>query len=148
MFDKILNKLFTNEKDAPPEKDKTAVAFAALLVEAAVADESYTEEEKQFIDKMIAARFDDVDPSAIRAKAEKAQSEASDMYQFSRVVRAEMDRDALLSLIEDMWVIALSDEERTPYEEMVIRRLIGLLYIEDTESTAARRRAELRLAAQ
>ena len=77
--------------------------------------------------------------------AEAAQAAANDLYGFSSVVKQGLDQEGKMKLVEDMWVIALSDREKAPYEEMVIRRLIGLIHLEDTASTLARRRAADRL---
>ena len=81
-------------------------------------------------------------------KAEEAQAEANDLYGFSRVVKDKLDHAGKCQLIEDMWVIALSDAEKAPYEEMIIRRLVGLIHLEDIDSAAARRRAEGRARGQ
>lgn len=149
----MLDKLFARfRSDAAPEPDEGANlrrAVAALLVEAARGDEEYTDQERTLIDEMLSGQFS-LSPEAaatLRAEAEDMQAAANDLYGFSRVVKAELSREDKLKLIEDMWVIALSDEERAPYEEMIIRRLIGLIHLEDTDSTSARRRAEERLAA-
>ena len=80
--------------------------------------------------------------SALRDEAETAQAGANDLYGFSRVVKEGLDRDGKMALIEDMWRVALSDDARDPHEEMVIRRLVGLIHLEDKDSTEARRRAE------
>lgn len=148
----MLDRLFASFRSAPAEvEDREADlrrAVACLLVEAARGDDAYTEDEQKLIDHMLSTQFelDPADVTALRTDAEVAQEEANDLYGFSRVVKEKLDRDGKLKLIEDMWVIALSDAEKAPYEEMIIRRLIGLIHLEDMDSTAARRRAEARLA--
>lgn len=149
----MIDKLFARfRQDDEPTDDSEANlrrAVAALLVEAARGDDEYTEEEKGLIDNMMQTQFS-LEPEAaatLRAEAEAAQEKANDLYSFSRVVKDELDREGKLKLIEDMWVIALSDAEKAPYEEMIIRRLIGLIHLEDTDSAQARRRAQDRLTA-
>lgn len=146
MLDKLFAK-FTSPSAPEPQQDSLELAFAALLIEAAVADEEYTDKEKSLINHMISAQFnvDENKAIAIREDAEAAQQRANDLHQFSRVVKTDMDHDDKLKLIEDMWVIALSDAERAPYEEMIIRRLVGLIHVTDPESAAARNRATERL---
>ena len=147
MLDKLFS-VFRKDEPKEDETDRRPLAVAALLVEAARADEAYTEKEQALITSMLARQFalSDEDALAVRTDAEAAQAEANDMYGFSRVVKEQLDRDDKLQLIEDMWVIALSDVSREPYEEMIIRRLIGLIHLEDADSTAARRRAEAKVA--
>jgi uncharacterized tellurite resistance protein B-like protein len=143
-----IGKLFAGFKkeETQTEEDALPRALAALLVEAARADEDYTDEERRVIDRVLAAKFSlsAQDAEALRIVAETDQAEANDLYRFSSVVRDALDREGKLALIEDMWTIALTDDHRDPHEEQVIRRLVGLLHLEDRDSTAARRRAEER----
>lgn len=148
----MLDKLFARFREQPETPENLSglqLAFAALLVEAARGDDEYTDKERDLIDHIMMRQFglDITAAQSARAEAETAQESSNDLYGFSRVVKEELDREGKCKLIEDMWVIALSDDDRAPYEEMIIRRLIGLIHLEDTDSTAARRRAEARLAA-
>lgn len=144
----VIGKLFAGfkEEETQTEEDALPRALAALLVEAARADEEYTDEERRMIDRILAAKFaiPAEDAHALRTVAETDQAEANDLYRFSSVVRDALDRDGKLQLIEDMWAVVLTDDERDPHEEQVIRRLVGLLHLEDRDSTYARRRAEER----
>ncbi len=144
----MLGKLFAGFKkeETQTEEDALPRAVAALLVEAARADEDYTDDERRVIDRVLKAKFSlsAEDAHALRTVAETDQAEANDLYRFSSVVKDGLDREGKMALIEDMWAIALTDEHRDPHEEQVIRRLVGLLHLEDRDSTAARRRAEAR----
>ncbi|WP_051881371.1 TerB family tellurite resistance protein [Parvularcula oceani] len=144
----MLGKLFAGFKkeETQTEEDALPRAVAALLVEAARADEDYTDDERRVIDRVLKAKFGlgAEDAHALRTVAETDQAEANDLYRFSSVVKDGLDREGKMALIEDMWAIALTDEHRDPHEEQVIRRLVGLLHLEDRDSTAARRRAEAR----
>lgn len=146
----MLEKLFAafrKSEAAEQVTDPLPRAVGALLVEAARGDEVYTDEEKTLIDDILARQFSlsVPDAAAIRAEAEEAQAAANDMYSFSRIVKDQLDYDAKCQLIEDMWAIALSDADKAPYEEMIIRRLIGLIHVDDRDSQAARHRASTRL---
>ncbi|MEM9988049.1 MAG: TerB family tellurite resistance protein [Pseudomonadota bacterium] len=147
MLDKLFSSFRKNDTEEEPQ-DPLPQAVAALLVEAARGDEDYTEKEKSLITHMLSAQFglDAAEALALREKAETLQAEANDLYSFSRVVKEGLDREKKVKLIEDMWVIALSDDDKAPYEEMIIRRLIGLIHLEDTDSAGARQRAQARLA--
>jgi uncharacterized tellurite resistance protein B-like protein len=144
MLDRLLKSLRGEETPNEEERDDLPRAVAALLVEAAAADEDYTGDERALILSILEDRFSlgNSRTSALLAEAEAAQAEAHDLYQFSRVVRDGLSREEKMKLIEDMWRVVLTDDHRDPHEEMVIRRLVGLIHLEDTESTEARRRAE------
>lgn len=153
MLGKLFSKLTgSDDKADGPEHDEAQnrVAFAALLIETARADEVYTDEEKALITGLLKRQYalDDADALALREKGEAAQAEANDMYQFSRVVKNELSAEDKTRLIEGMWEVILSDDARDPYEEMIVRRLCGLIYMPDVEAQEARRRVEARLAAR
>lgn len=144
MLDRLFKSFRQEKGEETPDENALPRAVAALLVEAARADEEYTDDEKKLIDRVLMTQFGSNAAEAlqIRSEAENAQAEANDLYQFSRVVKDGLDREGKMQLIEDMWRVVLTDDERDPHEEMVIRRLVGLIHLEDTDSTAARRRAE------
>ena len=145
MLDAFLRKL-TNKKPESRGDDPLQIAFAALLVEAARADEDYAAAEIDIIDRALAKKFAlDADAAAaLRAKAEAVQRDATDLQRFTRVAK-EMSGDDKLALIEELWLIVLSDGERDPFEDTLIRRICGLIYVDDQDSGAARARAAARL---
>ena len=147
MLDKLFSRFKENDEPAEAPDAQLHRAYAALLVEAARADEEYTDEERTMIDTMLRRKFGFAAAEAhtLREEAEAAQETANDLYGFSRVVKADLSRDEKIDLVTDMWEIALSDSERDPHEDMIIRRLVGLLHLEDTDSTAARKTATARL---
>ena len=145
MFDKLFSRN-RPEATSPTEDDELEVSFAALLVEAARADEDYADHEKAIIDRTLAARFSlsAADASRLREKAETAQSAALDIQQFTRHAKT-MSADEKIAFLEGLWEIILSDGVRDSYEDTLVRRICGLIYIEDRLSGMARARVEERL---
>lgn len=144
MLDRLFRRFKGEEEAEAVGVDPLQRAVAALLVEAARADEDYTDTEKALIDRMLAGQFSLTAREAmdLRTEAEKAQESANDLYGFSRVVKEQLSREGKMQLVEAMWRVVLTDDHRDPHEEMVIRRLVGLIYLEDRDSAEARRRAE------
>ena len=147
MFKKIAS-LFSPKETPTTEIEAlyNKIAVAALLVEAARIDEAYTDEEKQIIDRALASKFD-LTPdaaSALRTKGEEAQSNAVDIHRFSKIAK-QMPMDEKIDLLEAMWTIVLSDGERDTYEDTLIRRICGLIYVDDRASGEARQRVEAAL---
>ena len=148
MLDK-LSALFSSSKDdASDSTDESApleVSFAALLVEAACADENYDDHEKALIDRLIGSKFDlDADASAaLRNEAETAQDRAVDIQRFTRHAK-EMPLAERIDFVENLWEVILSDGERDSYEDALVRRICGLIYVEDRASGEARARVEAR----
>ena len=142
-------KKFFSGRPAPVEREEadTPLAVAALLVEAARADEAYDDAERSLIEKALSKQFDlDAEKAAaLRVKGEAAQAEAVDLHRFTKIAK-QMPSGDKIALVESLWRIVLSDQERDPHEDALIRRVCGLIYISDPESGAARRRVEQELA--
>ena len=142
----MIGKLFAGFKkeETQTEEDALPRAFAAMLIEAARADEEYTDEERRMIDRMLMAKFglENGPAQTLRIEAETDQAEANDLYKFTSVLKDGLDREGKIALLEDLWRIVLSDEDRDPHEEMVLRRLVGLIHLEDRDSQLARQRVE------
>lgn len=149
MFDKLLAK-FKTPKSEPlggtgNETDPLQLAFAALLVEAARADENYAPQEVAIIDRALRSKFSLSAEAAVavRVAAEAVQENANDIQRFTRVAK-EMAHDEKIALMEELWEIILSDGERDSFEDTLMRRICGLIYVDDRESGAARQRVAAR----
>ncbi|WP_375202374.1 tellurite resistance TerB family protein [Hyphococcus sp.] len=145
MFDKLFQRFQAEEPEANAET-QLELAFAALLVEAARIDENYDESEVAIIDRALMKRFslDGAEAAALRARAEAAQANATDIQRFTKIAKA-MSREEKVELIEELWEIVLSDGARDPYEETLLRQICGLIYVDDQDSGAARARVAARL---
>ncbi|MHA7872607.1 MAG: tellurite resistance TerB family protein [Hyphococcus sp.] len=148
MIEKFLKKLAGGDsaETHDDETDRIQLALAALLVEAARADEEYADHEIAIIDRVLAQRFG-LTPDqthALRAKAEAAQAEALDIQRFTKIAKG-MPREEKVLFVEALWEIVLSDGVRDKYEDALIRRICGLIYLDDPESGAARARVAARL---
>lgn len=145
MFGKLFSKE-SSDDDASAQPNDLHRAVAALLVEAARADDHYEAREKTIIDSALANLFDltDAAASALRADGEAAQGDALDIQQFTRVAK-QLGAEEKVAFVEKLWEIILSDAVRDPYEDALMRRICGLIYLDDRESGAARARVAARL---
>lgn len=146
MFDKLFARF---KKDAAPEEgagDALALSVAALMVEAARMDERYDAKEIAIIDRALKTKFnlDDAGAASLRAKAEAAQSDATDIQRFTKVAKS-LSGEEKIALVESLWEIVLSDGDRDAFEDTLMRRICGLIYVADQDSGAARARVAGRL---
>lgn len=145
----MFKNIFSRGNEAPsPDKDEAQLrsALAALMVEAARADEHYDESEKAIIDKLLASTFSITgeEAEALRGAGEALQRGALDIQRFTRHAK-EMSTADKSTFIEGLWEIVLSDGERDPFEDTLIRRICGLIYLDDRDSGVARARAQAKL---
>ena len=146
MIDLFL-KLVGRAPDEPPARIDERTALAALLVEAAHADGSYDAEESARIARVLAARYglSAAEAAALRAEGEAAQAQAVDLVRFTRAVKLAVPHEVRVGVIEAVWEVVYADGVREMHESALIRKLCGLLHIEDREAGLARQRVVARL---
>ena len=143
MFDRIKSLLAGDAGKPLSNEDDALVAVAALLVEAARSDQQYTDKERGLIDAALVDYFGVAkeDVARIHAEAERRQADATDIQRFTKLAKT-LPQEKKIALLECLWRIILSDGERDAFEDSLIRRICGLIYVSDVESGAARRRVE------
>lgn len=145
MFDHILDLLMPGA--APRAETDIHIAVAALLVEAARMDDDFDPAERAAIRGVLAKRFalDAASVDRLIASAEHAADRSSALYRFTRVVAERFDAAARVGMIEMLWEVAYADGVLDPDEDALIRRIAGLIFVEDHERGAARKRVLDRL---
>tara|TARA_B100000963_G_scaffold273157_1_gene241355 strand:+ start:840 stop:1262 length:423 start_codon:yes stop_codon:yes gene_type:complete len=124
MIFKFLNK----EKHIDSDSDLLNVA--CLMIHAARIDENYTNKEKKIIKNTLSKLNDNnEDIDKLILDAEKKESDSNHIQDFTRNIKA-MDKDNKIEIIKSVWSIILSDGNSDIYEENLMRRLAGLLYLD------------------
>ena len=141
-------KEFTSQNaDIAENEIKLARAVAALLVEAAMADGDIDEIEHAHIRHMLETQLD---LSADDADAMLAQSLAShedriEIHSLTRNIRHDTNAADRSVILEMVWMVVLADGSLDAHESQLMRRLAGLLFVDDVESGMAAKRARHRL---
>ena len=119
-------------------------ALAALLVRVARADEDYTDPERTRIDRVLANRYglSPFEAAKLRAEAEALEAEAPDTVRFTRALKDAVPHEDRISLMQAMWAVALSDDDRDPREDALIRVTADLLGVSDRDRAIARQDVE------
>ena len=58
-------------------------------------------------------------------------SQANDIHQFTSKINSSLSDDEKLEIIEMLWKIVIADGKIDDYENALIRKISGLLYIDD-----------------
>ena len=103
--------------------------IVALLIHAAKIDENYTDKERQMIKKAV----NELDPKIqnvgeILLKAEEIEKKSNQILDFTKEVK-NLDENSKIKIIEVLWNIIYSDSNPDMYENSLMRRLTGLLYL-------------------
>ena len=103
---------------------------ASLLIHIAKIDQVYTDKEKEIIVKTIlelGAEKENLEN--IIKDAEKNENDSNQILDFTKEVKNmnEIDKE---KIIEALWTVVYSDGNSDMYEESLMRRLTGLLYLD------------------
>ena len=122
---------FLNKNKEKPETNAEAVNISCLLVHAAKIDENYTSEERGMIKKTVKELFPDLDNlDEIITNAEQKENDSNHIQEFTRDVKS-LSMENKIIIVETLWRIILSDGKSDVYENNLMRRLAGLLYLDD-----------------
>jgi len=125
MFDFLNKKKNKNTEEADLMK-KTA----SLLIHVAKIDENYTEKEKIIIKKtLLQLKVEKNNIDKIFNEAELLEKNSNQILDFTREIKNTSD-EFKKKLIESLWYIIFSDGSSDMYESNLMRRLIGLIYLD------------------
>ena len=103
----------------------------ALLIHAAKIDENYTDKEQEIIKKTLnELGLGDKDISKTIEEAKKIEESSNQILDFTQEAKALPEKDKV-KIVEALWSIIYSNNEADIYETSLMRRLAGLLYIDN-----------------
>jgi len=125
-------KLFKNKKLEKDSKNTDLLSkTASLLIHAAKIDEKYTDKEKDIIKSTlieIGAEKKNIDKIIFDAEAN--EEKANQILNFTKQIK-NTDEKFKIKIVESLWKIIYSNNEADMYETTLMRRLEGLLYIDN-----------------
>ena len=113
---------------------ESIILIGALFIHAAKMDENYTEKEKKIILKALSeiSNGNENDLEIIIDQAEKKEKQSNQILEFTKEVK-KFDKNFRFKILEVLWKIIYSDGVSDMYESSLMRKLGGLLYINDKE---------------
>ena len=105
--------------------------ICALLIHAAKIDQNYTKKEEEIIKKTmneLGLEKDIISKTIEEAKI--IEENANQILDFTKEVKNLTNQDKI-KIIESLWSIIYSNKEADIYETNLMRRLAGLLYIDN-----------------
>ena len=128
--------------DGGRPRDELKLALTALLVEAAHSHDRFDETERRVVLQLLERRFN-LSPAEARAllvAGEREADRAAELFHFTRIINERLSFDQRIELIEMLWEVAYADGELDQYEDSLLRRIGGLIYVPDRERGMARQR--------
>ena len=122
---------FFNKNNEKTDTNLESINIACLLIHAAKIDENYTSEEKEIVKKTVKKLYPDLDNlDEVVSKAEQKENDSNHIQEFTKEVKS-LNLENKIIIVETLWRIILSDGKSDIYENNLMRRLAGLLYLDD-----------------
>jgi len=139
MLDRLLG-LLGGTTAAPRELPSEQLAVALLLLELARSDFDFPEVERIKIRDLLAQRYqlDAAGADALLQQAQALEQEAVSLYDYVQALNARLDPRAKREVMEMLWQLAYADGRLDKYEEHLLRKLAGLLYVSDEDYIRAK----------
>ena len=103
----------------------------ALLIHAAKIDENYTDKEEEIIKKTLnELGIENENVSKTIKEAKIIEESSNQILDFTREVKGLPEQDKI-NIVEALWSIIYSNNDADIYETSLMRRLAGLLYIDN-----------------
>ncbi len=149
MIDRF-KKLFSSDdkvSDTGHSDEELHLAASALLVEAACMDGNFDDDERASITGILKNRFElsEDETATVIAEAEQAVEHSGQLYAFTRVIKDRYSDEERISMIEMLWEVAFADGNVDHFEDNLIRRVAGLIFVSDRDRGIARKKVMARL---
>ena len=122
--------MFFKKKENLP-KNNFLTKICALLIHAAKIDEDFSKQEEEIIKQaLLKLCTNKQNINEIISKAKIIEENANQILDFTKEVKS-MDEKEKIKIIEILWQIIYSNKDADIYETSLMRRLAGLLYIDN-----------------
>ena len=122
---------FFNKKSKISKETNVLSKTASLLIHAAKIDQLYTDNERVIIEKTLIELGVEKDQlNEIMTIAEQNEKNSNQILDFTKDIK-NMDEKFKIKIIESLWKIIYSDKNSDIYESNLMRRLSGLLYLDN-----------------
>ena len=128
MFKFFKNK---NSSEKTVNDDELLSKTASLLIHAAKIDEKYTDVEKKIIKQtLLELGADQSKIDQLILTAENNEQKSNQILDFTKKIK-NTDEKFKIKIIESLWGIIYSNKDADMYETNLMRRLSGLLYLDN-----------------
>ena len=147
---KLISLKKENENKSNSVDQEGRLACAALMTRAAWLDGTLDKVEENALRDLMMKRFELSlgEADEILKAAEDDLDTSNDLYRYTKDLRDNFDADERLKLIEMIWEVVYSDGILHRFEATLMRRLAGLLYVDDRDSGEAKKRVMHKLGLQ
>ena len=119
------------KKKLKKNENENLIKISALLIHAAKIDQEYSSKVEEIIkETLLKIGAEKNDLEKIVSEAKKIEENSNQILNFTKEVKG-MAEENKTKIIEALWQIIYSNNEADIYETSLMRRLAGLLYIDN-----------------
>lgn len=135
MFQSLKDLFSANVIDDKPDEHQLQVAAATLMFELIRSDGDIDAQELSSLDDILEQEFslDENERTILKQQAQESAEQAISLQGFTHDICKQWDHEQRLKLLEYLWVLALADNHIDSHERHLIRKVAGLLYLNDRE---------------
>ena len=119
------------KKKIEKQNNNQLIKIAALMIHAGKIDENFSKQEEMIIKQALlkmGANTENIEEILEQSKA--IEENANQILDFTKEVKV-MDEEKKIEIIETLWRIIYSNKDADIYETNLMRRLAGLMYIDN-----------------
>ena len=105
-------------------------------------DGTFDDKEKILIKSLLKKQFslNDQELLDLFEEAKSMSENSSQLYGFTKVIKNSWDLEKRIRMLEMMWEVAYADGDLDAAEDMLIRRIAGLIHVEDRDRIKAKQK--------
>ena len=147
MLNKLKKLLQSTDKKEEPNDDDLKLAAATLMFEVISSDGRVDQVELTYMGEILRREFKlgEEDLDELFKIAKDSSHNATSLQGFTRQICENWGNSKRLKLLEYLWVLALADERIDPHERHLVRKVAGLLYLNEAQIVQSRESAKLQL---
>lgn len=144
MFKTIKDLFSANVVNDQPDKHQLQVAAATLMFELIRSDGDIDSSELSSLEKILKDEFslNENERALLTEKAQQSAEQAISLQSFTREICNQWNNEQRIRLLEHLWILALADNHIDAHERHLIRKIAGLLYLNDKEIIIAKENAK------